>query len=798
MSTQSDITTNMIQQLRLLDPSVSAEVGTPERKIIDTVSQELANAQIDLFQLNGAFDLDSKFGADLDNFLSIFGFARQQGSQSIGYVTFSRNVASNYTVPVPLGTQILANSVTTDGGLTLALTYATTAYAELAPGSTSVIVPIRCLSIGTIGNVAANTINSFARTPIIGITTVTNDVPTTGGTDVEGDAAFKVRFKNTVFRNLAGTLDQYLALAISTQFTTKANAVGPISRYQEYIQVPDVDDATIDPDSGVGGNGAAGAWTSALSDIPYSKHIYDTLPYFLTGGDGSTGLTFFRQDVDFQINITNTGRDRGDTYRGRIEGSGFNVNTDAGSTYQPNLTFYNVYTGADSTVTALRPDDIVLFEHAYMSDASRNDYDRQLLNCVDVFINGSNPTLADAITVKPNSTFATNNQFVTNTANRFYFDNFRRVGEPERRPVPGNFVLGLFWTPILDLPDTIVTSNATYLKNVHYWAIEDVSDIGRSIRARTGIEFNPTMLGQIGSDDVNGPFNGNTIIADSDTSLTITGYTYDKNIVDLQNTLESSKQITTDVLAHQSKNRYFKLDLTVMYTTGSTIASVNSNIRAAIANYFDGQYFGTTIQLSDILQVIHNLSGVDNVRWSRDLTEKVAPYPNDTDAVGNPRNRLVEVDIDGNPLCNLLIDRRTYGTASAKEVQIAYFTGNPVSGTFKLSYQATTTGTISFGATASDIQTACTSASIPVTVTGSGTPVSPFIFTFTANGYRDLFIVTSNELRGSTAISDTTVFDTDFFLKDDELPALPTGTLSSDTLAGVIIRKKAQNTWGQL
>lgn len=796
MATQSNIALNMIHQLRLLDPSVSAEIGTPERKIIDTVAQELANAQLDLTQLDGAFDLDSKFGADLDAFLSTFGFARQVGSQAIGYVTLSRDVASAYNVPIPRGTQVEAPSIGLDGGPQISLTFATTMYAEIAPGQLSVVIPIRCLTIGSIGNVASNTITAFANSPILGVTKVTNDVPTNGGTDQESDAALKVRFKNTVFRNLAGTQDQFLALAVSTQFTTKANAVGPISRYQEYIQVPDVDDSSTDPDTGVAGNGAAGEWTSALSSIPYSKHVYETLPYYLISSDSQT---FYRQEVDFRLNTTDAARDKGDTYRGRISGGGLNVNTDAGTDFQPNLTFFNVYTGADEKVQSLRADDIVLFEHAYMSDASRNDFDRQVMNCVDVFINGQSPMLADAITIKPSSTFASVNKFTTNPIDRFYIENYRRVGEPNRRPVAGNFFLGLFWTPLVDLPDTIVTANGTYIKDVHYWVIEDVSEIGRSVRARTGIEFNPTVLAQISSDDEAGPYTGPTIIADSDTSLEVMGYSYDRNIVDLQASLEANKQITTDALAHQAKTRYFKFDLTVMYDQGTTVSAVNNQIQIVISNFLDGQYFGTTLQLSDILQAIHNISGVDNVRWSRDLTEDKAAFPNDTDINGNPRFRVVECDAAGNPLCNFLIDRRNYGyPVSGTEVDIGYYTGNPTSGTFRITDGSSTTDAITVGDSASTIQTACTSKGIDVAVTGGGTPTDPFVFTQNSVGTNPILSVKDNFLRGETDISDTTAYDEDFFLKDDELPALPAVALATDTLPGVILRKKAQNTWSQL
>lgn len=785
----------MIKQLRLLDPSVSAEIGTPERKIIDTVAEELANAQIDLNQVNSGFDLDSKFGSDLDAFLSIFGFSRQTGAQATGYVTFSRSAKSSYAIPIPQGTQVEAPSISNEGSA-VSLIFATTAYGEIPAEELEVTVPVRCLTTGSIGNVAANTITRFARTPVLGVTSVTNKIATANGADVESDPAFKVRFKNTVFRNLAGTEDQYLALAVATAFTTKANAVGPISRYQEYIQVPDVDDATADPDSGISGNGSAGEWTTALSSIPYSKHIYSNLPYYLTTqAVTSTTNVFYRQEVDFKINTSNIARDRGDTYRGRISGSGYNVYTDPGAEFQPNLTLFNVYTGENANVVALRPGDIVLFEHSYMSDASRNDYERQLLNCVDVFINGQNPVQADAITVKPNAAFASVNAFSISSESRFYVENFRRIDHPEERPVAGNFFQPLFWTPVLSVPSTVVTAEGTYREGIHYWAIEDVSDIGRSVRARTGIEWSNSVLAQKTGDSVAEQYTGPLITADTATDLEIIGYTYDRNIVDLQASLDTNKQVTTDVLAHQGKIRYFKLDITVMYAQGVSVSTVNSQIHTAVENYLNGAYFGTTIQLSDLLQVIHNVSGVDNVRWSRDITEKAVEG---VDASGNPRNRMVECDKDGNPLCTLLFQRKTYGHTGVKEVQVGYYTGHPEKGFFYIKYPGKEAAKITYGSSAATIKTKLTEAGFAIeSVKGEGTPLNPFEFTFSSEGYRSLMSTTSH-LISKTTVSETTAFDSDFFLKDDELPALPTGELSTDTLPGLVIRKRAQGTWGQL
>ena len=66
MQTQTEVANSIVQQLRLLDPAISAEIGTPERKLIDVIAQQIAERSIDLNQLQGALDIDSKFGSDLD------------------------------------------------------------------------------------------------------------------------------------------------------------------------------------------------------------------------------------------------------------------------------------------------------------------------------------------------------------------------------------------------------------------------------------------------------------------------------------------------------------------------------------------------------------------------------------------------------------------------------------------------------------------------------------------------------------------------------------------------------------
>lgn len=630
--TQNQLAQQMVAQLRSLDPSVSAEVGTPERKIIDTFALMIAQTQVSSNLLSGSLDISSKYGSDLDTYVGMFGFGRQSGAYATGFVTFGRPTPSPYPITIPNGTQVQGTVVDSSGNAST-VTFQTSSAVTLPTGSLNVIAPIQALIPGQTGNVAAGIINSFGNigTPPMGITSVTNALPTTNGEDQESDSELQVRFANTVFRNVSGTYAQYLALAVATQFSTKANVIGPISRYTEYIQVPSVDDASIESPYG-SGNGVSGQYTTALSNNPYAQYIYTDLPYYVSNGSLGNGTIFYRQDTDFVLNAPPL--NVGDTYREYQAGVGPNpVNTPN----SPNLTLYSVYTGTDSTVQLITPGQVVLMEYAYMSAESRNDPVRNITNCVDVYVNGSNPTTADCVVTPP---VAGQNLFNGNPADKFYYLNYRRLGQPDTTPALGNIFTPLFFQPVIGLPASIVVGNYTYYLGTHYYCVVDVSLIGNTVRARNGIEWNPSQAGAQASDPQGGPYTGPPVTTTGATSFTVSGYTYDANIMDLQTALEGSKQVTTDVLAHACTTRYFKLQITVVYSPGQAASSVNPAISAAVGNYFNSAYFGTIIQLSDLISVIRQVSGVQNVRWTNDdiiLADQSQPCVIETDINGNRR-----------------------------------------------------------------------------------------------------------------------------------------------------------------
>lgn len=709
MFSQQEITEAIVSQLKLIAPDIGAGLGTPERKIIESVAAQLASQSISLNAVNGALDLESKVGDNLDRFLTMFGYARQTATRATGFVTFKANNPPEQDIVIPANTQLFATltSPSNTGGAPQSVVYFLTQFQGIIPAHSSpaeVTVPVIAQVAGSTGNVSANSITSFGGSPVFGVTSVTNSLPTKGGIDEENDSEFKVRFQNTVFRNLAGTEDQYLGLIASTPFTTKATIIGPISRYKEYLQIPPVDDtesyefinASGIPSFYSGNSTVSGTYTTALSVVPNAKYTYTDVPIFVTNGQTGAATVFYREGIDWVMNTEPEEKNRGDSYRfwqAQLPGAENPLSLESPTIFQPNITFLNVFKGATENVQTAKPEQVILFEHAYTSSASRNSVKNNVTNAVDIYVDGSNEVVAQTILPSPGT--STSLAFNEETNSYLYKKNFQRYGQPNVYPTKENLFLPLYNEPVTGLPAQIavtgvVTSSGTsatsfYDLNTHYWLVEDITDLYGTVRCRNGIEFSTTVRGNLTNE--NDQTGYRITEYEKGTPIVVNAYDYDQNIVNLQALCESNKQINTDVLVHKARVRYFKLDLVVVYSPGSTSTTVNSLMQTAVAEYFSRQTFGALIQLGSIIQALYNVPGVQNVRWTAELP--FGPEKGD--------HKITETDSAGNP--------------------VSESTGRP--------------------------------------------------------GF----------------------YDEDFYLGDDELPVLPTGRLTTDTLPGMIIRPRAENTF---
>jgi uncharacterized phage protein gp47/JayE len=630
MATASEITQNIINQARLLDPNLSLEVGTPERKIVEAVAESIATASVDIEVLSGQLYIDELTGGRIDSFLSLFGFARQIGTRATGLVTVSRSETTTVDSLIRKGTQFSTAATTTIPSLI----FVATETVSLPANATSAYVRVECTTVGTVGNLPAGSITSVvnsANSP--GITSVINQTPTSGGVDTENDATLKLRFQNTVFRNMAGTTDQYLALALSHSAVSKANVIGAQSTYQEYIQVP----ASADNDPHPAAPGISPVYTTSLSSVPYSKYSYVNNYYVskISGADSA----FLKPNVNYIYNLpplvagSTTSLDLGDDYvRPNITLLGDNATLSLGST----------------AVDVILPGNIFLFEHKYISKASRNDWGLGIFNCVDVYVNSTQEQVASSEEQFPTVGMS----FSSDSSQITYRYHYKRKATGDH-PEIGNRLHVLFHQPaIAPLESSITINNVIYNEATYtaddgrsyttfvykkprgfinpngyietedtywqdpaflvqgvlgdYFLVEDISDNRGTVRARNGIEWvrsNPQV-------DAITPNEGASFNLD---------YTFNLSIMQLQSVMERAKQITTDVLVHSSNFEYMKLYITIMYTSGFTEETVNQQIVTALNAFFGSQYYGTTIQMSDLLQIIHNVSGVDNVRWTHDV-----------------------------------------------------------------------------------------------------------------------------------------------------------------------------------
>jgi uncharacterized phage protein gp47/JayE len=135
-------------------------------------------------------------GSDLDTWMADFSVTRQPAVAATGTVTFSR-FTDTASALVPVGTQVRS----TDGTQTFNVVEddSNSAWSAsqggyfLAPGTSSVTVPVQAVTAGSAGNVVAGAI-SLVVAAIAGVDTVTNAAALLNGLDAETDAALRSRF----------------------------------------------------------------------------------------------------------------------------------------------------------------------------------------------------------------------------------------------------------------------------------------------------------------------------------------------------------------------------------------------------------------------------------------------------------------------------------------------------------------------------------------------------------------------------------------------------------------------------
>ena len=146
MPTPEQYSARMREVLRAVEPDLDTGVGTPIRKILDAVAEVANEVSVDNNLMTYAYDIDARAGADLDDFVRLFGHERLPARRATGDVTFSRTTPSTVNIFIPAGTQVATDSAPQT-------VYATAVAAVLPSGGTEITVPVRAVAPGPTGNV---------------------------------------------------------------------------------------------------------------------------------------------------------------------------------------------------------------------------------------------------------------------------------------------------------------------------------------------------------------------------------------------------------------------------------------------------------------------------------------------------------------------------------------------------------------------------------------------------------------------------------------------------------------------
>jgi len=155
-------------------------IGSVNRTMLEAVALELEEIYYRTFQ--GILD-----GIPAGVY-EAFGFGKLPATPAVGNVTFGRSAAATVSYTVPTGTVV----ATATG-----LRFTTTEEVVILAGNTSVNVQVAASDAGAAGNVAANSI-ILMTIAVLGIETVTNGLPTSGGADEETADGQQARFTEYV------------------------------------------------------------------------------------------------------------------------------------------------------------------------------------------------------------------------------------------------------------------------------------------------------------------------------------------------------------------------------------------------------------------------------------------------------------------------------------------------------------------------------------------------------------------------------------------------------------------------
>lgn len=427
MPNAADIAQQIKDALALSIPGLDTSIGSVMGKFIDAASLPMSEAFLDQHLTTYQYDIDSMTSGTLEAFVRLFGIDRRPARFSVGIVSFGRSATTAAKDPaqIPVGTQVLSN---TDPQIAVQ----TTASAVMAVNQTTVDVPVQALVAGSAGNVAAGSLVLLA-SDVGGLSSnTTNTAAMAFGADVEDDATLRARWKATAFRNLAGTQQMYMAMALqSSDEVSAVNVIGPKKTWSDRITIS--------------------SGTSAAISFGNPAYIYGSNVFL--GTDISSSL-LLAAGTDYAVTINNTVNPATLTFSAVAGG------VMADGDYDIQFDYVPVYSRNNPLGTR--------FNETFSVN-----------NRIDVWVNGQDPV---AVTQACKFSTASGQRFNNTTTSALYRQNFRT---PQGTiPAANDIFLPLAYCPILSIANL---GTPGFTEGVHYDIVHRSDAFGYAASSVAGL-----------------------------------------------------------------------------------------------------------------------------------------------------------------------------------------------------------------------------------------------------------------------------------------------------------------------
>ena len=300
--TVTDYENQLIAAAQQVDPLMSTSIGSPIRKILETVAITMGNSNLNDQYTNSFFDLNSKTGSSLTSLASWLGFGRLEGSKSTVDVTFYVNTpATGQAISIPEGIQV------SDG----THVFQTVNSGTIPVGGLSTVVTCESVLTGADNNVAEYMITSLISSLNTTVSvSCCNYTPAVGGSNEETDTQLRARIRSTFLRKVNGTSMSMINLVNHTDDNRRVNVLGCQNTWTEYQTIQPIQNGTQ---------------LGFISNNPNASYVYPSGAYLLpANGDTSSVYT---QHVEWDmttdcpptvsiLNQTGTGTISLSTYNG--------------------------------------------------------------------------------------------------------------------------------------------------------------------------------------------------------------------------------------------------------------------------------------------------------------------------------------------------------------------------------------------------------------------------------------------------------------------------------------------------